>query len=84
MSSNVIIWETGPVEESGRTYLASPIRNHVSIIPTKTAFMFDIRVMNKAISESGGKAADSTDLGAITDVFLDITKNNGKSYLPFG
>lgn len=84
MSSNIIVWETGAVEESGRTYIASPIRNHVSIIPSKSCFLFDVRVMNKAISESGGMAADSTDLGAISDVFLDITKNNGKSYLPFG
>jgi len=40
--------------------------------------------MNKAISESGGTATNSDDLGAISYAYNDMLTNNGKTLLPFG
>lgn len=83
MSSNLIIWENGVVNNPWGSYMATPFRNHNATPPLKGGYMFDVRVMNKAISESGGQAAAS-DLGAITYVFRDMLDNNGKVHLPFG
>ena len=83
MSSNLIIWQGGVTNNPWGSYLATPIRNYVAVSPSQSAYMFDVRVMNKAISESGGQAA-ATDLGAITYVFKDMIDNNGKVTLPFG
>jgi len=50
----------------------------------QTIFLFDVRVFKKAISESGGQAVDSTNLGTISYVFDDMLNNDGKVQLPFG
>lgn len=82
--NNLIIWEQGVVRDPWMDYLAKPFRNHISAVPTRSCFLFDLRVMNKAISESGGKAADDTDLGAVSYYYDDVKNNNGKITLPFG
>lgn len=56
-----------------------------SYIPEfKTAFMFDLRVMDKAVSESGGSAANTNNLGAVSYVFDDLDNNDGNVTLPYG
>jgi len=54
-----------------------------TIVPTSTAFIFDLRVMDKAVSESGGVGV-GTDLGVISYMYDDMKTNNGKVHLPFG
>jgi len=51
-----------------------------------TAFLFDLRVFNKAIDESGGLGDDPTnlDLGTVSYIFNDMVNNEGKVHLPFG
>jgi hypothetical protein len=59
--------------------------NFPTVIPDEsTAFIFDLRVINKAVSESGGKGVGTTDLGAISYIYDDMKKNGGKVHLPFG
>lgn len=84
MSSNLTIWETGLVSNPWGAPLAMPIRNHISIPAISAFYVFDLRVMDEAVSESGGKAADSSDLGAISYMFDDMVNNNGKVHLPLG
>lgn len=56
-----------------------------TVIPDEsTAYLFDLRVMNKAISESGGSAVNQGNLGAISYVYDDVKNNGGKVTLPFG
>lgn len=83
--ANLIIWDTGglpsnPYSTSG----ASTVSNYNSFSFISSAYIFDLRVMNKAISESGGTATNSDDLGAISYAYNDMLTNNGKTLLPFG
>ncbi len=49
-----------------------------------TAYIFDLRVMNQAVTESGGQAANTNNLGTISYVFDDMKNIDGKVLLPFG
>ena len=51
-----------------------------------TAFLYDLRVFNKALDESGGLGDDpnNSNLGTISYIFDDMTDNEGKVTLPFG
>ena len=46
--------------------------------------MFDVRVMAAAISESGGEAADSFNLGTVHYTYDDMANNDGRVTLPYG
>jgi len=48
-----------------------------------TIFIFDVRIMDRAVSESGGIAVGS-DNGAISYFFDDVANNDGQVTLPFG
>ena len=48
-----------------------------------TIFVFDIRIMDRAVSESGGVAI-GTDNGAISYFFDDNLNNDGQVTLPWG
>ena len=74
----------GLVNDPWNTPLLTPSANYLMQPPSQSCFLFDLRVMNKAITESGGKAADSDDLGTISYMYDDMVKNNGKVHLPFG
>jgi len=63
--------------------MPTPVYNGLLNEAAQSAFIFDLRVMNKAFTESGGKAVGS-DLGAISYVFDDVKNNGGKVTLPFG
>lgn len=45
---------------------------------------FDARVMDRAISESGGLATDSANLGTVHYTYRDMLDNEGKVSLPYG
>jgi len=46
--------------------------------------VFEARVMNQAIKESGGEATDSTNLGTIHYTYDDMKNNDGLVTLPYG
>ena len=48
-----------------------------------TIFIFDIRIMDRAVSESGGVAVGN-DNGAISYFFDDVRNNDGQVMLPYG
>jgi len=48
-----------------------------------TIFVFDIRIMDRAVSESGGIAVGS-DNGSISYFFDDVSNNDGQVLLPYG
>lgn len=68
------------------TASVSAVRGDTTVLAPSTAFLFDVRVFNKAITESGGLGDDpsNNDLGAISYVFKDMEDNEGKVHLPFG
>ena len=84
MSSNLTIWQTGSSPGSYGSVSSAPLVNYSSASFSSAAFIFDLRVMNKAISESGGTATNPDDLGAISYAYNDMLTNNGKTLLPFG
>jgi len=87
MSSNLTVWYGGVVSDPWMPYLAMPIQNNISqtiVVVPSTCFLFDVRVMDEAISENDGTAADSSNLGTISYMFDDMVKNNGQVHLPFG
>ncbi len=51
---------------------------------TSSLPVFEARVMNKAISESGGEATDSTNLGSVSHSYDDAKNNDFKVTLPYG
>lgn len=55
----------------------------VPAISKSSAYIFDLRVMNKAVTESGGVGV-GTDLGVISYMYDDMKTNDGKVTLPFG
>jgi len=48
-----------------------------------TIFVFDVRIMDRAVSESGGVAI-GTDNGAISYFHDDVKNNDGQVSLPWG
>lgn len=72
----------GLVEEIDRRQLLNSYGG-ISIKEATCAF-FDARVMNRAISESGGEATDSTNLGSVHYSYDDVNRNDGKVTLPYG
>lgn len=84
MSNNLTVFHPGGFSDPFNGYFATPIFNISAKPNIPGAFIFDLRVMNKAITTSGGKAADSTDLGTVSYIFDDMLRNNGKVHLPFG
>lgn len=54
-----------------------------SIVTAKTVYLFDVRIMNRAISESGGKAVGNN-LGTVSYIYDDMKNNEGKVHLPYG
>jgi len=46
--------------------------------------MFDVRIMNRAIQESGGEATDSANLGTVHYTYDDMQNNDAKVTLPYG
>jgi len=49
-----------------------------------TGYFFDVRVMNRAISQSDGQATNPDNLGTVHYTYDDMRKNDGKVTLPFG
>ena len=84
MSSNLTVFHGGGFSNPWNGYLMTPAFNTAMKTIVQGAFIFDLRVMNKAITVEGGKAADSTDLGTVSYSFDDLLNNNGKVTLPFG
>ncbi len=83
--ANLIIWDTGGLPSNPYSTAGAPtVSNYNSFSFVSSAYIFDLRVMNKAISESGGTATNSDDLGAISYAYNDMLTNNGKTLLPFG
>jgi len=46
--------------------------------------VFDARVMNIAVSESGGEATNSANLGVVHYTYDDMKNNDGMVTLPYG
>jgi hypothetical protein len=46
--------------------------------------IFDARIMNRAISESGGEATDIANLGTVHYTYDDMKNNDGLVTLPYG
>lgn len=82
--ANLIIWDTGGLPSNPYGGGSLTVSNYNSFSFASSAYIFDLRVMNKAISESGGTATNSDDLGAISYAYNDMLTNNGKTLLPFG
>lgn len=57
--------------------------HHYSGSWENTIYVFDVRMMDKSIEESGGKAVGN-DYGAISYIFDDMENNSGKVTLPYG
>ena len=45
---------------------------------------WDVRAMDRAISESGGEATNSNNLGTVHYTYEDVKSNDSKVTLPFG
>lgn len=86
MSSNMIIWDESDVHNPYGGYLLYPIQNIITNEEPKGSVMpiFDARVMNKAITESGGEATDDANLGAVHYMYDDAVNNDFKVSLPYG
>ena len=54
------------------------------ISDTSVLSIFEARVMNKAISESGGEATNSANLGTVHYTYDDMKNNDGLVTLPYG
>jgi len=85
MSSNLILWDTGAISNPWGGALAYPIQNTiVSSAASSSIPMFDVRIMNRAIQESGGEATDSANLGTVHYTYDDMQNNDAKVTLPYG
>ena len=52
------------------------IFSSASVPKSSIGAFFDVRVMNRAISESGGEAADSENLGTVHYTYDDVKNND--------
>jgi hypothetical protein len=84
MSSNLIIWDSGAVSNPWAENLAYPIQNVNVCLTASILSVFDARVMNRAIRQSGGEATDSANLGTVHYTYDDMENNDGKVTLPYG
>lgn len=61
------------------------LNSYFAVLPSSAVITcFDARVMDRAISESGGLATDSANLGTIHYTYRDMLDNEGKVSLPYG
>jgi len=86
MASNLIIWNNLDVSNPWGGNLMNTVSNIITINDTKSSVLpiFDARVMNQAISESGGEATDDANLGAVHYMYDDAVNNDFKVSLPYG
>ena len=91
-SINIVAGFGGPFPRPDNDINNGPDRRHIagnypgiaSVGAANTIHLFDVRVMNIAVTETGGEAVDSANLGAISYVFDDMKNNEGDVTLPYG